>query len=62
MCEAANLSTIRTHGPNAAPITARLDVVAAPAEYCLPIKKDRRFAPEFTVQVRTSRLLSTTSV
>lgn len=51
MCEASDLSVIRTHG-SAQPITARLDIVTAPAEYCLPIKKDRRFAPEFTVQVR----------
>jgi hypothetical protein len=50
-CEAANLCTIRTHTPGSKPITARLDIVSAPAEYCLPIKKDRRFAPEFTVQV-----------
>eukprot|EP00892_Ulva_mutabilis_P001362 jgi/Ulvmu1/11226/UM072_0063.1 len=50
MCEASDLSVIRTHG-SAQPITARLDIVTAPAEYCLPIKKDRRFAPEFTVQV-----------
>lgn len=49
MCEASGLSVIRTHG-SAQPITARLDIVTAPAEYCLPIKKDRRFAPEFTVQ------------
>lgn len=56
MCEAASLSTIRHHCPNAAPITARLDIVAAPAEYCLPIKKDRRFAPEFTIQVQPTTL------
>lgn len=55
MCEASGLSVIRTHG-SAQPITARLDIVTAPAEYCLPIKKDRRFAPEFTVQARPALL------
>jgi hypothetical protein len=53
LCEPSNLSTIRAHGPNYAPITVRLDIARAPAEYCLPVKKDRRFSPELTIQVRS---------
>ena len=43
---------------NRADMTAKLVVANAPAEYCLPVKKDRRFSPVFQVKARLYRTLT----
>ena len=37
------------------PQQVQLNITAAPAEFCLPMKNDRQFKPHFQVQVRCRR-------
>lgn len=51
-----NDATLRTTLQGAS-LDAKLLISTAPAEYCLPVKKDRRFSPVFQVKARPTELI-----